>query len=1546
MQIQRVAIIFDKDHRPETTGTYCLNALRDLVAIEHFRPAELDRIPRTGFDLYLNIDEGLSYRFPPDLRPSAWWVIDTHLQPDWALQKGQDFDWVFAAQRDGAARLRDHGIPADWLPLACDPNVHRPHSVPKRWDVGFVGWVYPGPRSDLLTLIQHQYSNSFVGQCYFEDYARTCSESRIGFNHSIKNDVNMRVFETLACGTLLLTNDLHENGQNELFVPDKHLAVYQSSEDLLDKIAYYLRHEDLRERIAQAGLAEVVRRHTYRHRMESLLRAVSRKGVSLRITRPATPIFRLEHVEIVIKTFLRPQALLRLLRSLQIYYPQIPVSVADDGGLREAADAESRHCCRLIDETPHYRVYTLPFAAGVAVGRNLLFEKATHPFVLLLDDDFCFTGETRIEQLGSRLAENETLGVVAGACIDVVDGTRQPRKSGGTMQIIGDTLHIDSAGWRNADEKLRDYVPNFALFRREVFADVEWQGGIGGEHYDFYLQLLKTRWQIAHDQSVTIDHYHFTPGLPGYEAHRGRYPEAQQWLLKKWNLRQIVQDGQTIVALTRAEDEEPPVPNATHSKKSATPGISAPTGSNRLLEKDPLYFDFSRPEILALIPTSARSVLDIGCGAGAMGRSLKRRQQAKVVGIELQQAAAAIAKRRLDAVIERNIEDAGLAFEPGEFDCVVCADVLEHLRRPAEVLARIRRWLSPDGILVMSVPNTRHHSVISSLIDGNWTYEAAGLLDDDHVRFFTRREVEKLIERSGFVTDQFHGTSGPGYEDWVANGQPGDVRIGGLQIVGLAPEVAAEFFVYQFLVTARAQRRRPRGMTSIIIVTHNQWGYTQECLNSLRQRTDEWIELIFVDNGSTDGTVERLRQIADWQQSVGSSPTSIDPRLTHGGMAAIRLIENAENRGFPAAVNQGLHAAHGEYVVLLNNDTVLTTGWLTRLHEAFDADPAVGLAGPCSNNVSGSQRINVEYRDLAALDGFAWDWGKRHRGVVEDTDRLIGFCLAIRRAVIEQIGLFDERFGIGCFEDDDYCLRALQAGWRAVIARASFVHHFGNRTFAGSGVDLGEVLKRNREKFTEKWNGIASENGPGARNGNAAAQPEKLANGQRVAAAIEDRPVPPVPAPGLPAPEVADDAPALHSRFTLLSHPTDGLLLRPKSIRLSLCMIVRDNEATIGPALNSIASWVDEIIVVDTGSKDRTPEICRQFGAELHNFAWCDDFSAARNESLKYARGDWVFWMDSDDTIPVECGRQLRSLVDSKLADYVLAFVMQVHCPSTDQADERDVTIVDHVKLFRNHRDIRFEGRIHEQLLPSIRRLGGEVEWTDLYVVHSGSDHSLSGWQRKLERDLRILELELKDSPDHPFVLFNLGMTYADAARFDGVEGPLLEQLPELTRDVCSKRAVTYLEQSIAASTPDESHLRKAYALLVSTLWHVNQYEPAWEACAAGLKLYPEDKELLFRSAMLHHQFGRLPEAVIAYQKVLDGHEERHFSSVDSGLAGFKARHNLAIVFEDLGMLRDAEAQWRQILSDEPRYAPARHGLSENLARQSQRAIPTNLVSV
>jgi hypothetical protein len=251
-----------------------------------------------------------------------------------------------------------------------------------------------------------------------------------------------------------------------------------------------------------------------------------------------------------------------------------------------------------------------------------------------------------------------------------------------------------------------------------------------------------------------------------------------------------------------------------------------------------------------------------------------------------------------------------------------------------------------------------------------------------------------------------------------------------------------------------------------------------------------------------------------------------------------------------AAADQGMRAARGTQILLLNNDTMVTTGWLRRLLDTLHCDPQIGLVGPVSNRVSGPQQIPVDYDDLAGLDGFAWEWGRQHAGQVVELDRLVGFCLLIRREVVDRIGLLDERFGLGNFEDDDYCRRAREAGFRTVVAVDSFVHHFGGRTFVGSGVDFASLMAANERQFHEKWHDAD-------RAGLSAMEPPASTS------------VGPCRPPRSHAP------------------------------RLSLCMIVRDNEQTIRPCLESIRPWVDEMIVVDTGSTDATPRICEELGARV-----------------------------------------------------------------------------------------------------------------------------------------------------------------------------------------------------------------------------------------------------------------------------------------------------------------------------------------------------------
>ncbi|MFO0946232.1 MAG: glycosyltransferase [Planctomycetota bacterium] len=765
---------------------------------------------------------------------------------------------------------------------------------------------------------------------------------------------------------------------------------------------------------------------------------------------------------------------------------------------------------------------------------------------------------------------------------------------------------------------------------------------------------------------------------------------------------------------------------------------------------------------------------------------------------------------------------------------------LGRLREPAKWLRNLHAQLRDGDKIRIAFKTCRHQRVLSRLLMGEWDQPLEGDTSRP-LRFFTRREVEKLLFRTGYVVESFQPEPTSEWSQWQAAERPLVVSRDGLFLNARSLEDAEEFHVTGYNVTARPAAPRTERLTSIVIVTHNQWDYTRQCLESIRFRTDEKIEIIVVDNGSTDATVDCLRQRGD-----------------------VTLIENSANLGFPKGANQGIAVARGDYILLLNNDVVVTTGWLRRLLDALEQDPGLGLVGPCSNNVSGEQCVPVEYDDLACLDGWAWQWSKQHAGARTLTDRLVGFCLMIRREVLQSIGTLDERFEIGCFEDDDLCRRAMDAGYKAAIVWDSFVHHFGSRTFLGSGVDFAGILERNRQKYLEKWE------------------------------------------PAKPADSLVD---SLESQDSLREPET--IKRRPT---LSLCMIARDNEGTIGPALESIRPWVDELIVVDTGSEDRTREIARALGARVFEFPWCDDFSAARNCSLAHAQGDWILWMDSDDVMDEENGRRLRELLDAPTDPSLWGYVLQVHCPSGD--GELEATAVDHVKLFRNRKGIHFEGRIHEQVLPSIRRGGGEVAWTDLFLVHEHSDRTPEGRKRKLERDFRILKLDLQERPDHPFVLFNLGMTHVDAGQHE--------------------EAIEALVRCLEVSDVEQSHVRKAYSILASAHVERREFDLALTVCQRGRAHFPLDAELLFREAMLQHHFGRLEEAEALYRRVLDDEEERHFTSVDRGLAGHKARHNLARVLEDRGNLAAAESEWRNICQLFPEYLPGWQGLGDVLIRQGK----------
>jgi GT2 family glycosyltransferase len=250
---------------------------------------------------------------------------------------------------------------------------------------------------------------------------------------------------------------------------------------------------------------------------------------------------------------------------------------------------------------------------------------------------------------------------------------------------------------------------------------------------------------------------------------------------------------------------------------------------------------------------------------------------------------------------------------------------------------------------------------------------------------------------------------------------------------------------------------------SIVLVTHDGIALTRLCLESLDRRTD-WptLEILAVDNGSTDGTRQWLEEEAS-RRGENFQP-----------------IAFSENRGFAPAVNAAAAAARGEYLCLLNNDTIVTRGWLSALVRHLERDPGLGMVGASTNETANAAKVEVGYRDPEDLEPWARAFTRAGAGRAEAIDMLTMFCVLMRREVFKAVGPLDERYAVGMFEDDDYSRRLRDRGLRLAVARDSFVHHWGRGTFGRlPDSEYRRIYEENRRRFEGKW-GAPARPGPGA----------------------------------------------------------------------------------------------------------------------------------------------------------------------------------------------------------------------------------------------------------------------------------------------------------------------------------------------------------------------------------------------------------------------------------------------------------------------------------
>jgi GT2 family glycosyltransferase len=242
------------------------------------------------------------------------------------------------------------------------------------------------------------------------------------------------------------------------------------------------------------------------------------------------------------------------------------------------------------------------------------------------------------------------------------------------------------------------------------------------------------------------------------------------------------------------------------------------------------------------------------------------------------------------------------------------------------------------------------------------------------------------------------------------------------------------------------------GSASVVVVTHGGLEFSRLCLETVLANTAEHdFELIVVDNGSSDGSRAHLGKLAE-----------SDARL--------RVLFNGRNMGFAAACNQGLGLAQGEYLVLLNNDTMVPPGWLGGLL-AHLRNAGVGLVGPVTNRIGNEAEVETEYRTWGEFLDVARSRAREQSGDWLELRTPAMFCLAMRRQTYVHLGPLDERYEVGLLEDDDYADRAREAGYQLRCAEDTIVHHFGEASFGRlvAGGEYGRILRANQERYEEKW---------------------------------------------------------------------------------------------------------------------------------------------------------------------------------------------------------------------------------------------------------------------------------------------------------------------------------------------------------------------------------------------------------------------------------------------------------------------------------------------
>jgi len=353
---------------------------------------------------------------------------------------------------------------------------------------------------------------------------------------------------------------------------------------------------------------------------------------------------------------------------------------------------------------------------------------------------------------------------------------------------------------------------------------------------------------------------------------------------------------------------------------------------------------------------------------------------------------------------------------------------------------------------------------------------------------------------------------------------------------------------------------------------------------------------------------------------------------------------------------------------------------------------------------------------------------------------------------------------------------------------------------------------------------------------------------------------------------------------------------------ISLCMIVRDEEALLGRCLESVKDVVDEICILDTGSKDKTVEIAEQHGARVESFEWCSDFSAARNASLKLATHDWILVIDADETLknPEEARTKLQTFMKAHAGK---AGHIQVE-NSLGGGDSSNTRVT---RFFPSGTDWKFEGRIHEQIL--FKGSTPQRAFTELAVDHVGYSPELMQEKDKVGRNEKLLCEALAADPSDSYTAYQLGRTLVQENRF--------------------AEALEALELSVEHVADDAAYIGHLFETAASCLRELGHSEQALAWLSNIEAQFRDRADTCFLIALLAMDTGELDRAKSGFEHCLTLAGTTPRGGVSWPAAStWAAQANLGVLAEALYQPDEAKSRYQAALATNPEHEASLAGLA------------------